>query len=364
MVEYTCYSYLRSKGLENNKKKRFRLFDITKDGKGISKNRAAMQPGLKRFFITFKENFNKLVTINIIFVLGNFPVFFIVAALSGVTKASMFIPLSDSFQNINGLVQASGEMSPYMMTVYSLEGLQSSDLASTVWTYVFYGIGALSIFSFGIINAGTAYVLRNIVSGEPVFVWSDFKYAVKRNWKQALPFGIIDVGISALLCWNIYTMFTAENFLVSLFFWTSLIILILSFFMRYYMYVQMVTFDLTVYKMIKNSLIFTLVGFKRNIVALLGILLCIGLEILFIAGLGGVLLPFAIAAPLTLFFALFAYMKVYAAYFKIKDLMIDPYYAEHPELRPDVSDEEAIMHDDVTELERLDEIKKRNNIDY
>lgn len=357
------YIHLRSKGLENKKKKRFRLFDITKDGKGISKNRAAMQPGLKRFFITFKENFNKLVTVNIIFVLGNFPVFFIIAAISGATKASMFIPLQDSFQSINGLMHAGGEISPYMMTVYSLEGLQSNDLANTVWTYIFYGIGALSVFTFGPINAGTAYVLRNIVSGEPVFVWSDFKYAFKRNWKQALPFGIIDVAISGLLCWNIYTMFTSENFLVSLFFWTSVIILILYFFMRYYMYVQMVTFDLSVFKMMKNSLIFTLVGLKRNIVALLGILLCVVLEITFIIGLGGVLVPFAIAAPLTLFLSLGAYMKVYAAYFKIKDLMIDPYYAEHPELKPEVSDEEAIMHDDVTEMERLEAIKKKNNIE-
>ncbi|MBO5946320.1 MAG: YesL family protein [Clostridia bacterium] len=348
--------------MENKKKKRFRLFDITRDGKGISKSRAAMQPGLKRFFITFKENFNKLVTVNIIFVLGNFPVIFIIAALSGATKADMFIPLQDSFQNVNGLVSASGEVSPYMMTVYSLEGLQSNDLSNTLLTYIFYGIGALSIFTFGPINAGTAYVLRNIVSGEPVFVWADFKYALKRNWKQALPFGIIDVAISALLAWNIYTMFSAENFLVSLFFWTSVIIIILYFFMRYYMYVQMVTFDLTVFKMMKNSLIFTLVGFKRNIVALLGILLGIGLEILFIVGLGGVLIPFAIAAPLALFFALFAYIKVYASYFKIKELMIDPYYAEHPELRPEVSDEEAIMHDDVTELERLEEVKRRNGI--
>ena len=42
--------------------------------------------------------------------------------------------------------------------------------------------------------------------------------------------------------------------------------------------------------------------------------------------------------------------------------MIDPYLAEHPEEAPEESDEEAIMHDDVTERERLEEIKKRNGI--
>ncbi len=348
--------------MDKKRNKKFKLFDITRDGKGISKKRADMTPGLKRFFITFKENFNKIVTVNIIFVLGNFPLFFIVAALSGLTKEPMFIPLSDSFQNINGLVHAGGDIDPYMMTIYSIDGLQSSDLANTAWTYVLYGVGALTLFTFGPVNAGTAYVLRNIVSGEPVFVWSDFKYAFKRNIKQSLIFGMIDVGICALLCWNVYTMFTFETFITSLFFWTCVIIFILYFFMRYYMYVQMVTFDLSIYKMMKNSLIFTLLGLKRNLMALIGIVLCLGLEFLFLFGLGGILMPLAVAAPLALLFSFFAYMKVYAAYFKIKEIMIDPYYEAHPELKPqEFDDDDVIMRDDVTENERLEEIKKRNN---
>jgi hypothetical protein len=55
-------------------------------------------------------------------------------------------------------------------------------------------------------------------------------------------------------------------------------------------------------------------------------------------------------------------MKVYAAYFKIKEIMIDPYYEEHPEERPDRSDVETIMRDDVTEKERLAKIKKEHGI--
>ena len=56
-------------------------------------------------------------------------------------------------------------------------------------------------------------------------------------------------------------------------------------------------------------------------------------------------------------------MKVYASYFKIKEIMIDPYLEEHPEERPtEYDDVEVIMRDDVTEKERLEEIKKRNNI--
>ena len=160
-----------------------------------------------------------------------------------------------------------------------------------------------------------------------------------------------------------YWMFSMGGFLTSMFFWTSVVIMVLYFFMRYYMYVQMVTFKLTVFKMLKNSLIFSLLGFKRNIVALFGILLCIVLEVMFLLGLGGVLVPLAIAAPLAIMFSTLAYMKVYASYFKIKEVMIDPYYEEHPEERPETyEDEEIIMRDDVTEREKLEEVKRRNGI--
>ena len=343
--------------------KRLRLVDFNRDGKGISKKEADLKPGFKRFFISYKNNFGKLVSTNIIFVLGNFPLFFLIAALAGVTKVDAFLPFSDLFQNIGGLFQADGEMTAYKLSLFALEGLQDQTLVPTAWTYVFYGISALSLFTFGPINASTAYIIRNMVSGEPVFVWSDFRYALKRNLKQSIPYGMIDIGICAILIWNIYNNVVSGSFLTSLFFWTNVIIFIFYFFMRYYMYVQMVTFKLTVFKMLKNSLIFSLLGFKRNIVALFGILLCIVLEVMFLLGLGGVLVPLAIAAPLAIMFSTLAYMKVYASYFKIKEVMIDPYYEEHPEERPEsYEDEEIIMRDDVTERERLEEVKRRNGI--
>ena len=124
----------------------------------------------------------------------------------------------------------------------------------------------------------------------------------------------------------------------------------------------MVTFKLSIFKMLKNSLIFALLGFKRNILAFLGIILGIFLELLLLLGTGGILVPFAVAAPLTVLFSLFAYMKVYAAYPKIKEFMIDPYLDEHPEERPEEPVDEAVMRDDVTERERLEAIKAKNGI--
>lgn len=347
----------------NNKKKRFKLFDLQREGKGISKNADALQPGLKRFFISYKDNFGKLVSVNIFFILGNFPLIFLIAALSGFSKHEVFLPMSDLFQNIGGIFNASGDLTPFKLSLYALEGLQNQTYSPSVITYIFYAIGALTIFTFGIVNVGTAYIVRNMVSGEPVFVWTDFWYAVKRNWKQALPFGIIDVILNFILISNIYNLITStEKIMFSMLFWANVVLFIFYFFMRYYMYVQMVTFKLSVFKMFKNSLIFSLLGFKRNILALLGILFLIFVEILLLFGTGGILVPLAVAAPLAILFSTFSYIKVYASYYKIKEIMIDPYLDENPKEAKD-EEVEAIMHDDVTERERLLEIKRRNGIE-
>ena len=350
--------------LKKDQNKRLRLFDITRDGKGLSKNSDEKIGGMKRFFISFKDNFGKITSINIFMVLGNFPLIFLIATLGGFTKVQGLMPSFDVFQNLAGHF-ANSTPSAHSMALFAQEGIHSVIYRPTVTTYIFYGIAAITLFTFGLVNVGTAYLLRNIAKGEPVFLWSDFWYAIKRNWKQALPFGMIDAGINALLIWNIYSMFINSNggYFTNTMFWCNIVLFVLYFVMRFYIYIQMVTFDLTVFKILKNSLIFSLLGFKRNLVALLGVIMGLLLEVTFIVGVGGILLPLGIALPFILLFSALSYMKVYAAYFKIKEIMIDPYLAEHPEEAKGAYDEDdIIMYDDVTERERLEEIKKRNGI--
>jgi len=346
---------------KNNKKsKGLRLFDFTKDGKGISKSKARRTTDLRGFFISYKNNFSKLVSVNIIMVLGNFPLFFLIINLSGYFQTEYSLPFSDLYQNISGVFTASGAVTPYQMALYSIEGIHHMELAPTAITYVFYGISALTLFTFGIVNVGSAYIIRNMVKGEPIFVWTDFWYAVKRNLKQAMIFGAIDAAVCVLIGVNIYSLISSTSeFFASMLFWSNVVIAILYFFMRYYMYVQMVTFKLSIFKMLKNALSFALLGIKRNIMAFLGIVTLVFLEIFFLFGTGGILLPAAVIAPLTVLFSTMAFMKVYASYPELKGLMIDPYYAEHPDEKPKETDCETIMSDDVTEKERLDEIKKR-----
>ncbi len=347
--------------MKNNKNKRLRIWDFTRDGKGVSKSAADMGWGLKRFFVTFKENFNKILYCNIFFVLGNFPILFLVATIPGYTKVETYAPFYDVFQNISHIFTG-GAVDSYDMTLYALLGLQNQTFAPTFLTYVFYAISALSLLTFGCVNVGTCYILRNIARGEPVFTWTDFWYAVKRNWKQALPFGIIDLAIIGVLLNNIQKMFIGNGsnvFFTSTMFWSNIVLFVVYFFMRYYIYLQMITFKLSIFKILKNSLIFTLLGFKRNVVALSGIVMVLMLEVIFTFSFGGVLIPLAVAFPLLFFISAMAYMKVYAAYYKIKTVMIDPYVTEQAQPQQNEEDD-ILMRDDVTDKERLEEIKSRN----
>ena len=94
--------------------------------------------------------------------------------------------------------------------------------------------------------------------------------------------------------------------------------------MRFYAYTIMITFDLSIRKILKNSFIFAFVGFKRNIVALLGIFVVAAINYMLV----GVLLPAAIMLPVIITISLCSFIAIYASYPVIKKYMIDPYYPE------------------------------------
>ena len=92
---------------------------------------------------------------------------------------------------------------------------------------------------------------------------------------------------------------------------------------------MLINFDLPIKKIFKNALIFTVLGFKRNILAALWIAIIGIINFILVFAL----LPANIIVPLILplvYFAAFAlFTSTYAAYPIIKKYMIDPYYDEN-----------------------------------
>ena len=305
---------------EKRPKKHFlyNLFNSGREGKEI-KPVPEGPDGLKKCFIIFKRNLTNLLYINIIKILGNFPVLFAIYALSGAANNVTTSAASGMFGPLHGVMLNSS--SPVSLALFGVHGGQSSYQVISTATYVLLALSALVIFTFGIINTGTAYLLRGIVRRDPIFFWSDFKGAIKRNLKQGMILGIIDVLLIGMLIYDIYFFYLNG----SMMFYIMLIVLAFYAMVRYYLYPMMITFDLSIWKIFKNSFIFSILGFRRNILAFLAMVLLFGLEYFLL----GIFYPVGIVFPLFLMFSGMAYFGMYAAWPKIKEIMIDPYAEEN-----------------------------------
>jgi uncharacterized membrane protein YesL len=195
--------------------------------------------------------------------------------------------------------------------------------------FLFIGMIAFLAITWGWQNVGAAYVVRGLVRGDAVFVLSDYIYAIKRNFKQGFFLGLLDFIFCAVLIadFSYYYKLTG-SFGLDFMYFMILALIIIYFVMRFYIYLMLITFDLKNFKILKNALIFTVLGIKRNIMALLGIALLIALHIFLIL----MLLPTGISIPIVLPFiyimAILVFMSTYAAYPIIDRYMIEPYKNE------------------------------------
>ena len=188
--------------------------------------------------------------------------------------------------------------------------------------YVLLGVLAIT---WGWQNTGVTYILRGLVRGDGVFMFSDYFYAIKKNFKQGLILGLMDAGVIVVLIIDFMYMWSVRsNYWSYLMFFGITALIIVYLFMRMYLYLMMVTFNISIFKMLKNALIFTALGIKRNLMAGLGIVLCLALwAALAFIGLQ-YNLGFLIFIPALIMFALISFISVYCAYPVIKKHMIDP----------------------------------------
>lgn len=304
------------------------IFDTQKEGKGVEKGEVK-DPSFKNFFKYFGRSITKLLNTNLMFTLLCLPVFSLFFAIAGFTNLSAPAASGTLFGPVRSAI-ISGNINPVTMSLFGAVGVQTDQsVRLTIPTLIFFGIAALIIFTWGYANTGMFYVIRNIQKGEPVFMFADFKQTIKQNKLQSLLLGIIDLAIIGLTFYDLqfFAINSSLSSMYSVMFWICVFIGVMYLIMRVYLYLMLVTFDLSIYKMFKNGLIFVFIGLKRNIPAILGMLLVIAFNVFIFIGF----LPVGIVLPFVLTFATCAYIGVYAAYPKIKEIMIDPYYNENGE---------------------------------
>ena len=304
-------------------------------------------PTLKRFFKLFGRKFWNLVTLNLMMFPMILPLLIVLGLYLGIDKTpTAYTSLLAPLYGANMIEQTAESVflldlfgTPYQLPAFNATG-----------TYIGMGICVLFlVVTFGWQNIGATYILRGLVRGDPIFPMSDYFYAIKKNLKQGFFLGLIDLVILFLLVFDfIYFQGVVGSYGMDLMYWAILALGILYFFMRFYIYHLQITFELSIRKILKNALIFTTLGIKRNLLAALGMVLltaiCAAFIGIIISIFGLTLLP--IPLLLTLFFYLGAtsFMASYAAYPIIDRYMIAPYVKnttdDAEELEPDSTDAE------------------------
>ena len=310
---------------------------MNRDGKGVEKGEDGPK-NFRNFFKFFRRKFGTLLSVNLIMVFQLLPII-----------AAVFIFLTGPTQNTatsvlypTALGAAFITKSPVNDLLFAIVGHQ---LGVPVYnSYVYYVIGAIAVvyvLTFGWQNVGGTYILRGLVRGDPVFVVSDYFYAIKKNLRQGFFVGLIDIFLIFLLFQNlVFYSQLGGSYLMSVLYMAVVALILVYFTMRYYVYLQLITFDLKIWKIIKNSLIFTVLGIKRNIVAALGIVTILIANLLLLYLLIPFNMIFPLILPLFYFMAVSGYIATYAAYPVIEKYMIEP-QAEDGELSADEPSDES-----------------------
>jgi len=299
-------------------------FKWNRDPKEIDPNEKKVmeEPNFRNYFKLFGRNFSNIISTNLMMMLGCFPLFFALLVMTGYFSHTSTAPVYPVFEPLYGaFLQSPNAYSAAILGEFSIH--TSVTLLSTV-DYVLLGISALTVFTFGPVMVGSSYIMRNIMKQEHVFIFHDFFYAIKRNIKQAIIYGIMDVVIIFLLVYDIvvYNLNFSQSMFTAVMFFAMICIAVLYFFMRMYIYTMMLTFDLSIKKLLKNALFFSVLGVKRNACALVAV----AIMVIFTAFLMTVVLPLGIIIPFVFLFAFLIYTTTYCAYPVIHKYMIAPYY--------------------------------------
>ncbi|MBR5187200.1 MAG: hypothetical protein IKW18_01905, partial [Clostridia bacterium] len=136
--------------IEQPKKKKRGLFSsYEKDGKGIEKDDVITKYDFLSFFKLYIRRFVKLIWVNALYIVGNFPLLFLLLEVSELFSNVGVAPSSEVFPVINGIYIASGESAPSFAVLLGIHGQMAPVYADTVVTYILYGLSALFIFTFG-----------------------------------------------------------------------------------------------------------------------------------------------------------------------------------------------------------------------
>lgn len=198
-----------------------------------------------------------------------------------------------------------------------------------------FSIISAPVITNGLAAAGMTNVTRNTARDKHSFGLSDFFDTIKKNWKQALPAGIINVLVYAILIFDAFYFYSAGTGIMSTVGLGITFAIFLVFSMaNYFIWTLMITFKFRLKQIYTNSLKFAIINLKKNLLCFFTILIAHAIYVL-IAALLFKYIFFVLTIELIIYvitFPAFKFLLIqYCVFPAVKKYIIDPYYLEHPD---------------------------------
>ena len=192
-----------------------------KSGKGDFRKEDLPETRSQLFWDMLRTRLSALCRLNLLYMLVWLPmmivVMFSVVNIYNSLTSYMLISENDYPAYVE-VMQNSGAESVISEEEYNLLASQEADLGgylrSSLTTLLLWLIPCIAIT--GPFTAGLSYVTRNWARDEHAFIWSDFKDAVKENWKQSLVISAITgfIPMAVYEGWLFYGEMAAQNMIL------------------------------------------------------------------------------------------------------------------------------------------------------
>lgn len=276
-----------------------------KPGPGVEKDAPQKNAFFKYFELVVRKIW-QLITQNLLFFLVTLPVIITVYMLAYTYLIRVF---PDLYTTVDGELVV-----PPLASVFV-------SIAGFLPTIVLQLLTAVSLLFYGPFMMGLTYVMRNYVREEHAWT-SDFFSRAFSNFGQGLFFGVIDILAVVIFYvnWNYSTLVGATGNTATLaLILRGITIALMLFFLaaRNYSYQLAVTVNLKIGAIIKNSMIFAVLGFGRNVISLLACAVIVIFSLFLTSFLDLLMVPF-------LMFALLRFTAVYVTYPVVDRYVVQP----------------------------------------
>lgn len=281
--------------------------NYAKPGRGVKKNDEQEKKRIFQFFELFSRKFTKVMLLSLLFTLFCLP-------------AVLF----------------------FLVVTWGCTQFLNSDMAFNIILVVTMIIsGALA----GPAISATLKIARCYVLEKPVFLFSDFWDCYKNDFKQSFIMGLLNsIMIYAII--QAFVFYYPMTIASSAWYWVPLILVLivtlLFIFSNFYTFLTIVSVNLPLFSIMKNSLMFAFLGMKSNF-----------LSLIFAGGIVALALwwfPISLLVMMPLGFGFVSLIVAFNSFQHVYRFSIRPYYVQNnlPDPFEETEDEEEAVFADAT----------------